>query len=77
MRQVMRIQYLSPRRPAMAQAVVRHWWKDVHCLPMNSVVRLTYCLDMTIVADCDVKPQIKELNEQWKWLFAEYLKGLN
>ena len=28
-------------------------------LPKNSVVRLTDCLDMTIVVDWDVKPQIK------------------
>ena len=29
-------------------------------LPRNSVVRLTYRLDMTIVVDWDVKPQIKQ-----------------
>ena len=39
--------------------------KDVHLvlvnrLPRNSVVRLTDCLDMTIVVDWDVKPLIKQ-----------------
>ena len=29
-------------------------------LPRNSVDRLTDCLDMTIVVDWDVKPQIKQ-----------------
>ena len=31
-------------------------------LPRNSVVRLTDCLDMTVVVDGDVKPQIKQTN---------------
>ena len=46
-----------------------YWWKDVHqvlvnrlrlSLPRKSVVRLTDCLDMTIIVDCDVKPQNKQ-----------------
>ena len=42
-----------------------YWRKDVQVnrlgsLPRNSVVRLTDCLDMTIVVDWDVKPQIKQ-----------------
>ena len=48
-------------------AVVCYWRKDVHLvlvnglgsLPRNSVVRLTDRLDMTVVVDWDVQPQIK------------------
>ena len=32
-------------------------------LPRNSVVRLTDRLDMTIVVDWDVKPQIKQMKD--------------
>ena len=55
-----------------SRSVVSYWRKDVHLvlvnsigrLPRNSVVRLTDCLDMTIVAAWDVKPQIKPTNHQ-------------
>ena len=40
--------------------------KRLGSLPMNSVVRLTDRLDMTIVVDWDVKPQIKQRNRQWR-----------
>ena len=51
-----------------SRAVVIYWRNDMHfvlanrlgILPRNSVVRLTDHLDMTIVVDWDVKPQIKQ-----------------
>ena len=51
-----------------SRAVVSYWWKDEHLvlvnrlgrLPRNSVVRLTDHLDLTIVVDWDIKPQIKQ-----------------
>ena len=51
-----------------SRAVVNYWPKDVHLvlvnrlgsLPRNSVVRLTDRLNMTVVVDWDVKPQIKQ-----------------
>ena len=50
-------------------SVVSYWRKDVHLvlvnrlgsLPRNSVVRLTDRLDMTIVDDWNVNPQIKQI----------------
>ena len=55
-----------------SRAVVSYWQKDVHLvlvnrlgsLPMNSVVRVTDRLDMIIVVDWVVKPQIKQTNYQ-------------
>ena len=55
-----------------SREVVRYWRKDVHlvlakCLgsiSRKSIVRLTDRLDMTIVVDWDVKPQIKHINKQ-------------
>ena len=52
-------------------AIVSYWRKYGHLvlvnrlgsLPSNSVVRLTDRLDMTIVVDWDVKPQIKQTNK--------------
>ena len=57
--------------------MVSYWRKGVHLvpvnrlgsLPRNSVVRLTNRLDMTIVVDWGVKPQIKqkiEIDKIWK-----------
>ena len=51
-----------------SRAVDSYWRKDVHLvlvnllgrLSRNSVVRLIDRLDMTIVVDLDVKPQIKQ-----------------
>ena len=53
-----------------SNAVVSYWRKYVHLvlvnclgsLPRNSVVRLTDRLNMIIVVDRDVKPQIKQTN---------------
>ena len=42
--------------------------------PRNSVVRLTDCLDMTIVVDLDVKLQIKQTNEMRN---SSFDKGLH
>ena len=62
--------FLRPFFPSAdsSRAVVNYWRKDVHLilvhrlgiLPRNSVVRLTDRLDMTIIVDWDVKPQIKQ-----------------
>ena len=38
------------------------WVNCLGILPRNSVVRFTDCLDMTIVVDWDVKPQINQTN---------------
>ena len=54
-----------------SRTVVSYWQKNVHLvlvnrlgsLPRNSVVRLTDPLNMTIVVDWDVKPQIKQTKE--------------
>ena len=54
-----------------SRTVVSYWQKNVHLvlvkhlgsLPRNSVVRLTDRLNMTIVVDWDVKPQIKQTKE--------------
>ena len=54
------------------KAVVSYCQKDVHLvlvnclgsLPRNSVVKLTDLLDMTIVADWDIKPQNKQSNHK-------------
>ena len=51
-----------------SKAIVSYWRKDVHfvlvnrlgSLHRNSVVKRTDGLDMTIVVDWDVKPQIKQ-----------------
>ena len=51
-----------------SRAVVNYWRNDVHLvlvnrlgsLSRNSVVRVTDRLDMAIVIDWDVKPQIKQ-----------------
>ena len=65
-----------------SRAVVSYWRKDVHLVPywltayrkpaqeQCAVVRLTDHLDMTIVVDWDVKPQIKQININiilWNW----------
>ena len=58
-----------------SRAVVSYWRKDIYLvlvnrlgsLPRNSVVRLTDRLDMTIVVDWDIKPQIKQTNKiSWR-----------
>ena len=76
-----------------SSAVVNYWRNDVHLvlvsrlerLPRNSVVSLTDSLDMSIVVDWDVKPQIKQ-NKKFKLLmffemisrvFAEYLREIS
>ena len=54
-----------------SRTVVSYWQKNVHLalvnrlgsLPRNSVVRLTDHLNMTIVVDSDIKPQIKQTKE--------------
>ena len=54
-----------------SRAVVSYWRKDVHLvlvnrlgsLSRNGVVRLTDHLDMTVVVDWDVKPQIRQTNK--------------
>ena len=54
-----------------SRTVVSYWQKNVHLalvirlgsLPRNSVVRLTDRLNMTIVFDWDIKPQIKQTKE--------------
>ena len=51
-----------------SRAVDCYWRKDMYLvlvhrwvsLPRNSVVSLTDLLDMTIIVDWDVKPQIKQ-----------------
>ena len=67
-----------------SRAVVSYWRKDVHLvlvnclgsLPRNIVVRLTDCLDMTIVVDWDVKPQNKQTKHLSGFFFLAQNVGL-
>ena len=64
-----------------SRAVVSYWQKDVHLvlvnclgsLPRNSVVRLIDHLNMTIVVDWDIKPQIKSNKQNLKFMTKDHL----
>ena len=64
-----------------SRAVVNYWRKDVHLvlvsLPRNSVVRLTDRLDMTIVVEWDVKPQMKQNKNLNGYRFMKWLRELS
>ena len=63
-----------------SRTAVSYWRMDVHLvlvnrlgsLPRNSVIRLTGRLDMTIVVDWDVKPQIKQMSQLMRLWYLSY-----